>query len=83
MYGGFSIRSDGLSFSMPCRWCGQTIAESVLEERLNLSEGELPMSDLLAVIEHIKKRHPSLVTLDPDGIETILQECELCHNRAT
>lgn len=77
MYGGFSIAADGVGFKMPCRWCGEVIAASILDEPLDLENGFSEL-DSSVIVSHLYKYHQNLFK----G-KTFFQECEKCHNRAT
>ena len=78
MYGGFSIAADGVGFKMPCRWCGEIIAASILDEPLDLGNG-FGEAHAKVIVSHLEKYHSGLFK---DGL-TFNQECEKCHNHAT
>lgn len=76
MYGGFKVNGD--LFSMPCQWCGETIAESKLDEPIDLENG-FGEEQENAIVYHLQKYH---LELFKNGL-VFLQECEKCRNRAT
>ena len=63
---------------MPCRWCGEIIAASILDEPLDLGNG-FGEAHAKVIVSHLEKYHSGLFK---DGL-TFNQECEKCHNHAT
>jgi ribosomal protein S27E len=75
IYGGFHVSEKNV-LTIPCKWCGDAIAESQIDE--NLAESFGSIEGQMALVEHIKTNHANLLTKRDANSFYLDQSCSKC-----